>query len=86
VTVVKLDDPMEAMGVKDRTRLATAAAAIQQRIGRELGCSPASPSSTRDRPRDATCGRRPGTIEPFTILKGHTTIGSDCRIGPFVHL
>jgi bifunctional UDP-N-acetylglucosamine pyrophosphorylase/glucosamine-1-phosphate N-acetyltransferase len=25
-------------------------------------------------------------IEPFTVIKAHTTIGSDCRIGPHVHI
>jgi bifunctional UDP-N-acetylglucosamine pyrophosphorylase/glucosamine-1-phosphate N-acetyltransferase len=25
-------------------------------------------------------------IEPFTVLKGHVSIGSDCRIGPHAHI
>jgi len=87
VTVVKLDDPMEAMGVKDRTRLATAAAAIQQRIVEKLMLSGVTIVDPRSTFVDATVAVGQDTvIEPFTILKGHTTIGSDCRIGPFVHI
>ena len=87
VTVVKLDDAREAMGVKDRVRLAQAAAIIQRRILDRLmlsGVTIVDPTSTFV---DATVAIGQDTvIEPFTILKGQTTIGSDCRIGPHVHI
>ena len=87
VTIVKLDDPMEAMGVKDRTRLAAAAAIIQRRILDKLmlsGVTIVDPGSTFV---DATVIIGQDTvIEPFTVLKAHTTIGSDCRIGPHAHI
>ena len=87
VTVVMLDDPMEAIGVKDRIRLAQATAIIQQRILDKLmlsGVTIVDPKSTFV---DATVTVGQDTvIEPFTILKANTSIGSDCRIGPHVHI
>jgi bifunctional UDP-N-acetylglucosamine pyrophosphorylase/glucosamine-1-phosphate N-acetyltransferase len=84
---VKLDDPREAMGVKDRTRLAAAAAIIQRRILDKLmlsGVTIVDPESTFV---DATVTIGQDTvIEPFTVLKAHTSIGSDCRIGPHAHI
>jgi bifunctional UDP-N-acetylglucosamine pyrophosphorylase/glucosamine-1-phosphate N-acetyltransferase len=87
VTVVKLADPHEAMGVKDRTRLAAATAIMQRRILDKLmlsGVTIVDPESTFV---EATVEIGQDTvIEPFTVLKGHTTIGSDCRIGPHAHI
>jgi bifunctional UDP-N-acetylglucosamine pyrophosphorylase/glucosamine-1-phosphate N-acetyltransferase len=87
VTVVKLADPQEAMGVKDRIRLATATAIMQRRILDKLmlsGVTIVDPSSTFV---DASVVVGQDTvIEPFTVLKAHTTIGADCRIGPHVHI
>ncbi len=87
VTIVKLDDPSEAMGVKDRTKLAQAAKTIQKRILDKLmlgGVTVVDPESTFI---DATVTIGQDTvIEPFTIIKAHTTIGSDCRIGPHAHI
>jgi len=87
VTVVKLVDPNEAMGVKDRIRLAQATAIIQERILEQLmlsGVTIVDPSSTFV---DATVTIGQDTvIEPFTILKGKTSIGSDSHIGPHVHI
>jgi len=87
VTVVKLADPQEAIGVKDRVRLAAATAIIQRRILDKLmlsGVTIVDPSSTFV---DASVTVGQDTIiEPFTVLKAHTTIGADCRIGPHVHI
>jgi bifunctional UDP-N-acetylglucosamine pyrophosphorylase / glucosamine-1-phosphate N-acetyltransferase len=86
-TIVQLDDPQEAMGVKDRIRLAAATAIIQRRILDRLmlaGVTIVDPESTFV---EATVTIDQDTvIEPFTVLKGHTTIGSDCRIGPHAHI
>jgi len=87
VTIVKLVDPDEALGVKDRIRLAKATAIMQQRILDKLmlsGVTIVDPKSTFV---DATVTVGQDTvIEPFTILKANTSIGSDCRIGPHVHI
>ena len=87
VTIVRIDDPSEAMGIKDRTRLAAATAVIQRRILNRLmleGVTVIDPASTFV---DATVIIGQDTvIEPFTVLKGHTRIGADCRIGPHVHI
>ena len=86
-TIVKLDDPQEAMGVKDRVRLAAATAIIQRRILDRLmlsGVTIVDPESTFVE-ATVTVGQDT-VIEPFTVLKAHTTIGSDCRIGPHVHI
>ena len=87
VNVVRLADPREAMGVKDRVRLAAARAVMQRRILDRLmldGVTIVDPDSTFV---DATVTVGQDTvIEPFTILRGHTAIGSDCRIGPHAYI
>jgi bifunctional UDP-N-acetylglucosamine pyrophosphorylase/glucosamine-1-phosphate N-acetyltransferase len=87
VTVVKLVDPDEAMGVKDRVRLAAATKIIQRRILDRLmlsGVTIVDPDSTFVE-ATVTVGQDT-VIEPFTVLKAHTVIGSDCRIGPHAHI
>jgi bifunctional UDP-N-acetylglucosamine pyrophosphorylase / glucosamine-1-phosphate N-acetyltransferase len=87
VTIVTLDDPREAMGVKDRIRLAAATEILRRRLLDRLmlgGVTIVDPASTFV---DATVTVGQDTvIEPFTVLKGSTSIGSDCRIGPHVHI
>lgn len=87
VNVVKLGDPNEAMGVKDRVRLAAATGIMQMRILdglMEAGVTIVDPDSTFI---DATVAiGQDTTIEPFSVIKGETTIGSECRIGPHVHI
>jgi bifunctional UDP-N-acetylglucosamine pyrophosphorylase/glucosamine-1-phosphate N-acetyltransferase len=87
VNIVRLDDPSEAMGIKDRLRLAAATKIMQRRILNHLmeeGVTIVDPDSTFI---DAmvTIGADT-TVEPFSILKGRTEIGSGCRIGPHVHI
>ncbi|HEY1421343.1 MAG TPA: DapH/DapD/GlmU-related protein, partial [Candidatus Dormibacteraeota bacterium] len=86
VNVVQLD-PREAMGVKDRVRLANASRIIQMRILEQHmlgGVTIIDPGSTFI---DATVRIGQDTvIEPFTVIKGHAAIGEDCRIGPHVHI
>jgi bifunctional UDP-N-acetylglucosamine pyrophosphorylase/glucosamine-1-phosphate N-acetyltransferase len=87
VTVVRLTDPDEALGVKDRVRLAMATGVLRRRILEKhmlAGVTIADPASTF-----IDAGVQIGqdtVIEPFTVLKGATTIGEDCRIGPHVHI
>jgi len=87
VTIVRLDDPGEAMGVKDRIRLAQAAKAIKKRILDQhmlAGVTIVDPDSTFV---DAAVTIGQDTvIEPFTVIKGRSSVGSDCRIGPHVHI
>ena len=87
VTIVTLDDPREAMGVKDRVRLATATEILRTRLLEALmlaGVTIVDPASTFV---DATVEIGQDTvIEPFTVLKGKTHIGAECRIGPHVYI
>jgi bifunctional UDP-N-acetylglucosamine pyrophosphorylase / glucosamine-1-phosphate N-acetyltransferase len=87
VTVVQLDDPSEAMGVKDRVRLAAASAVLRRRILERCmleGVTIVDPGSTFI---DATVTIGEDTVvEPFTVIKGRSAIGSRCRIGPHVHI
>ena len=87
VTVVRLADPHEAMGVKDRVRLSQATAIIQRRILERLMLSGVTIVDPRSTFVDATVTIGQDTvIEPFTVLKANTSIGSDCHIGPFTHV
>jgi bifunctional UDP-N-acetylglucosamine pyrophosphorylase / glucosamine-1-phosphate N-acetyltransferase len=87
VTIVQLDDPREAMGVKDRVRLAAATEILRRRLLEGLmlgGVTIVDPASTFI---DATVEVGQDTvIEPFTVLKGETRIGLECRIGPHVYI
>jgi bifunctional UDP-N-acetylglucosamine pyrophosphorylase/glucosamine-1-phosphate N-acetyltransferase len=87
VTIVTLDDPREAMGVKDRVRLATATEILRMRLLEGLmlaGVTIVDPASTFV---DAAVEIGQDTvIEPFTVLKGKTHIGNECRIGPHVYI
>jgi bifunctional UDP-N-acetylglucosamine pyrophosphorylase/glucosamine-1-phosphate N-acetyltransferase len=88
VAIVRVDDPDEAIGVKDRVRLATATALMRQRIlnrhMREGGVTITDPETTFI---DATVTiGQDTTIEPFSIIKGSTEIGQECHIGPHVYI
>jgi bifunctional UDP-N-acetylglucosamine pyrophosphorylase / glucosamine-1-phosphate N-acetyltransferase len=87
VTVVRIDNPDEAIGVKDRVRLATATGLMRRRILEQLmlgGTTIVDPDSTFI---DATVTIGQDTvIEPFSVIKGTTVIGQECRIGPHVHI
>ena len=87
VTVVKLGDPREAMGVKDRVRLAQAIEVLRKRLLEKCmlgGVTIVDPNSTFI---DAAVKVGEDTvIEPFTVLKGQTAIGAQCRIGPHVYI
>jgi bifunctional UDP-N-acetylglucosamine pyrophosphorylase/glucosamine-1-phosphate N-acetyltransferase len=87
VNIVTLADPDEAMGVKDRIRLAAATKIMQRRILERLmedGVTIVDPDSTFI-DAGVTIGQDT-SIEPFSVIKGKTEIGSECRIGPHVHI
>ena len=87
VTIIKVEDPNEAIGVKDRIRLATASALMRRRVLEQLmlgGVTIVDPDTTFI---DATVTIGQDTvIEPFSVIKGGTVIGQECRIGPHVHI
>ena len=87
VTIVRIADPDEAMGVKDRVKLAAAAGLMRHRILEELmlgGVTIVDPDSTFV-DYGVTIGQDT-VIEPFSVIKGMTVIGQECRIGPHVHI
>jgi bifunctional UDP-N-acetylglucosamine pyrophosphorylase/glucosamine-1-phosphate N-acetyltransferase len=87
VTVVRLDDPNEAMGVKDRVRLAQATDVLRRRLLEQCmlsGVTIVDPDSTFI-DAGVTIGQDT-VIEPFTVLRGDTHIGVECRIGPHVYI
>lgn len=77
----------EALGVNDRWQLAAAATALRQRKNQELaegGVTIVDPASTFI---DSTVTAEPdAVIEPFTFLRGQTTIGARTRVGPFAEI
>ena len=87
VQVVTLDDSREAIGINDRVDLARAAALLQRRLLDGLmlgGVTIVDPASTFI---DATVVIGQDTvIEPFSVLKGKTMIGSGCHVGPHVYI
>ena len=87
VTIVRIGDREEGMGINDRAALARAIAAMRERIlNRHMrdGVTITDPASTFI---DAAVEIGQDTvIEPFTHVKGKTVIGEGCRIGPHVHI
>ncbi|MBD1372466.1 bifunctional UDP-N-acetylglucosamine diphosphorylase/glucosamine-1-phosphate N-acetyltransferase GlmU [Hazenella sp. IB182357] len=78
-----IDDVDEAMGVNDRVQLAEVSSLMQKRILRkhmENGVTIIDPSSTYIEV-DVEIGADT-IIEPGTHLRGHTSIGENCHIGP----
>ena len=87
VEVVQLADQAEAIGVNDRVQLAEAEGALRQRIIRAHqlnGVTFIDPATTFVEAA-VTIGQDT-LIEPFTILRGATEIGADCRIGPYAQI
>ncbi len=87
VEVVRLDDPREAMGVKDRVRLAQATEVLRGRLLEQhmLGGVTIVDPRTTFVDAGVTIGQDT-VIEPFTVLKGDTHVGAECRIGPHVYI
>ena len=87
VKIVRIDDPDEALGINDRVTLATAISAMRLRILRRhmlAGVTITDPATTFI---DATVEIGQDTvIEPFSVIKGRSVIGNECRIGPHVHI
>jgi bifunctional UDP-N-acetylglucosamine pyrophosphorylase/glucosamine-1-phosphate N-acetyltransferase len=87
VEVVRLDDPEEALGINDRVQLARAERVLRERLLNGLmlsGVTIMDPVSCF-----VEAGVEVGedtVLEPFTMLRGRTRIGSGCRIGPYAQI
>lgn len=83
ITAVVAADPAEAIGVNDRRQLAAAEAALRRRVLDSLmlaGVTIEDPATTY-----VDAGVRIGAdsvLRPMTTLRGATTLGSGCRVGP----
>ena len=87
VRIVQLDDPDEAIGVKDRVKLAKATGILNRRLLDQRmrdGVTIVDPATTFIE-ATVTIGMD-SVIEPFTVLKGDTHIGAECRVGPHVYI
>lgn len=83
VEIVPLESADEAIGINDRVQLAGAEAVVQRRLrdGLMLSGVTFTAPDTCIVHADVEVGQDT-VIEPFTILRGSTRIGSGCRIGP----
>jgi bifunctional UDP-N-acetylglucosamine pyrophosphorylase/glucosamine-1-phosphate N-acetyltransferase len=83
VAVHEAEDPAECEGVNTRAELAAAASVLRDRINHEhmlAGVTIVDPASTWI---DPTVELEPdSTIQPFTILRGATTVARDAEVGP----
>jgi bifunctional UDP-N-acetylglucosamine pyrophosphorylase/glucosamine-1-phosphate N-acetyltransferase len=85
VAAHEVDDPNLVLGVNDRVALAEVRAIAQRALLEDLmrgGVTITDPASTY-----VDVGVQVGqdtTLEPGTVLRGSTSIGGDCRIGPHV--
>lgn len=87
VEVVQVEDADEALGINDRVQLAQAEGALRRRRLSALmldGVTVVDPDSTFV--EDGVRVGRDTVLEPFTILRGATEIGEDCRIGPHTEI
>ena len=87
VEAMLLDDAAEAMGVNDRTQLAAAETVLRRRVLDDLmtaGVTIEDPATTYV---DATVRvGRDTVIRPMTVLRGATTLGEGCEVGPMAQL
>jgi bifunctional UDP-N-acetylglucosamine pyrophosphorylase/glucosamine-1-phosphate N-acetyltransferase len=76
-------DPDELLGINTRVHLAEAEAAMRRRINRrwmEAGVTLIDPLTTTIEP-GVEIGQDT-TVQPGTLLRGRTTIGAGCQLGP----
>src|SRR5581483_6342864 len=83
VAVHVAPDPVEAEGVNTRVELATAAAALRQRVNERhmlAGVTIVDPASAWI---DVTVELEPdAVVHPFTVLRGATHVGAGAEVGP----
>lgn len=84
---VKLDEPIEMLGINDREQLAEAEAVLRDRIRRRLmaeGVTFMAPETTTV---DADVKIGPDTvIYPCVVIEGASAIGREAVIGPFTRI
>lgn len=83
VAALRVDDPVEMLGINTRVHLAEAEAALRARINRrhmEAGVTLLDPATTYI--EDTVAIGRDTVILPSSHLRGATRIGQGCRIGP----
>jgi bifunctional UDP-N-acetylglucosamine pyrophosphorylase / glucosamine-1-phosphate N-acetyltransferase len=87
VRIVRLLDIDEAAGINDRVQLARATTAMRRRIleSHMLAGVTITDSASTFIDAGVEIGRDT-VIEPFSVIKGSTKIGQDCRIGPHVYI
>ena len=81
--VYRSPDPVAPIGVNTRVELATAAAVLRTRVNEAhmlAGATIVDPSSTWIEPTVTLA--RDVVIEPFTMLRGATTVGEGALVGP----
>jgi bifunctional UDP-N-acetylglucosamine pyrophosphorylase/glucosamine-1-phosphate N-acetyltransferase len=85
VAVHEAPDPVETEGVNTRVELATAGAALRDRINEQhmlAGVTIVDPATTWI---DPTVELEPdATVHPFTVLRGETRVGAGAQVGPHV--
>ena len=82
IEAMKIDDPMEVLGINDRVELAMVDRIFRERKVRELMIS----GVTIEKPETVTIDKhvRVGMdtiVEPFAQILGTTVIGENCRVG-----
>jgi bifunctional UDP-N-acetylglucosamine pyrophosphorylase/glucosamine-1-phosphate N-acetyltransferase len=83
VAVHRAEDPAECEGVNTRAELAAAAAALRDRINLAhmlAGVTIVDPASTWIEPSVEL--EPDSTVQPFTVLRGSTTVASGAEVGP----
>ena len=87
VEAMLVADPQEALGINDRSQLAIAEGVIRGRILEALmasGVTIEDPATTYV-DADVRIGRD-SVIRPMSLLRGGTTLGQACEIGPMAQL
>jgi bifunctional UDP-N-acetylglucosamine pyrophosphorylase/glucosamine-1-phosphate N-acetyltransferase len=83
VAVYRAEDPAECEGVNTRAELAAAAAVLRDRINHAhmlAGVTIVDPASTWI---DPSVELEPdSTVQPFTVLRGSTTVAAGAEVGP----
>jgi bifunctional UDP-N-acetylglucosamine pyrophosphorylase/glucosamine-1-phosphate N-acetyltransferase len=84
VDAYKIEDFNEVGGVNDRVALEESTKMLQKRINQQWLTAGVSiiDASTTYIGRDVVIGAD-SVIEPGCIIRGHSTIGKNCHIGPY---
>jgi bifunctional UDP-N-acetylglucosamine pyrophosphorylase/glucosamine-1-phosphate N-acetyltransferase len=87
VHVFAIADPDEAIGINDRVQLARAEAILRRRRLEELmrqGVTVVDPATTLVE-QEVEIGEDT-VLEPGTLIRGRTTVGRGCHLGPFTEI